>query len=283
MKTVFSENSAVAHLWASQAQENARNSQNNFYFNGLTIYSYGGHFPIARIYNKDNNIVFMTTHTYSNTTAKHICEVRYAINHKTVFNVPVVCICGSYDHKENVVAYLNTIEKLINKQKNARKYDYTREIAGQLRELKGYVSLFKLSFLLTKPEKELLKVTDVKELFEGYNFTELREKRRKAETAKQREAKKKALYSWLGYKLPYKENKIYLRISGENIETSRSASVPIREAEILYKRIKAGKDVKGFKIGYYTVIGINGVLKIGCHEIDREEIERIATLLKWNE
>ena len=83
--------------------------------------------------------------------------------------------------------------------------------------------------------------------------------------------------------MKYKQGKVYLRYNeaGEEIETSMSASAPAREAKILYERIKAGKDVKGFKIGYYTVISSNGKLKIGCHEIEREEIERIAKLMDW--
>lgn len=38
----------VAHLWAHQTQDHARNKLGNFYFDGATIYSYGRHFPIAR-------------------------------------------------------------------------------------------------------------------------------------------------------------------------------------------------------------------------------------------
>jgi len=65
------------------------------------------------------------------------------------------------------------------------------------------------------------------------------------------------------------------------IQTSLGANVPLREAKILYERIKDGKDIKGHKIGYYTVIGLNGTLNIGCHKIERDEMERIATLLNW--
>jgi hypothetical protein len=39
------------------------------------------------------------------------------------------------------------------------------------------------------------------------------------------------------------------------------------EGRLLYKMIKQGKDIKGHKIGYYTVISVNGVLTIGCHKI----------------
>jgi hypothetical protein len=35
----------VAHLWAHQSQDSARNG-GNFYFEGDTLYSYGAHFPL---------------------------------------------------------------------------------------------------------------------------------------------------------------------------------------------------------------------------------------------
>jgi hypothetical protein len=285
MKTVFTDISEVAHLWASQAQTNARNS-GNFYFNGLTIYSYGSHFPIAQIWDKDNHIVFFTAHSYSNTTAKHKGCVKYAINHKKVFTVPAVDLNYKWDqnekHEKNKNYYLNTIEELIKKQKKARKYNYMPEIESLLNEFKEYIDLFKLSSKLLKAEKELLTI-DVNTLFEGCNFTELREKKEKQKTAKQIAENKKWLFNWSGLKLKYKANKVYLRYNSvtDEIETTKSAKVPAREAKILYDRIQAGKDIKGFKIGYYTVISINGVLKIGCHEIERDEINRIAKLMNW--
>ena len=38
----------VAHLWANQVQQEAKNSNRSFYFYGPSIYSYGSHFEIAR-------------------------------------------------------------------------------------------------------------------------------------------------------------------------------------------------------------------------------------------
>lgn len=277
MKTVFTDISHVAHLWASQAQEEATNQSRNFYFKGLTIYSYGSHFPIARIYDKDNHIVFLTTRGYSNTTAKHIGVVGYAINHKKIFHVPNV----EGDHEKNVIHYLDTIEELINKQKRARKIDYRGELIRNLDELRGYVELFNLKKLLSKDEKKLLLITNVDELFGECDFTQLRQKRVKRETAKQLAEAKKRLRKWAGCKLRYKRGKVYLRVNGDKIETSMHADAPIREAHILYDRIKNGEDIKGFKIGYHTVTSMNGVLKIGCHEIERDEIDRIATSLNW--
>lgn len=285
MKTVFTDISEVAHLWASQAQPAARTS-GNFYYNGLTIYSYGHHFPIAQIWDKDNTIVFFTSRGYSNTTAKHKVVVRYAINHKTVFTLPDVELNSKYNeqrHEANKNYYLNSIENLIKKQHKARKYDYTGEIENLLSEFKEYVKLFKLSSKLIKAERELLTI-DIKTLFEGCNFTELRAKKERQKTAKQIKEAKKWLKNWLGGLVaPYKANKVYLRYNkeSEEIETSKGAKVPEREAKILFDRIQQGKDIKGFQIGYYTVISLNGVLKIGCHEIERDEINRFAKLMNW--
>lgn len=83
----------IAHLWAHQTQPAARNQIRNFYFDGDTIYSYGSHFPIARLIKvawqsgrgNDERCVFFTTRGYSVTTAKHISFVRRAIPH----NVPI--------------------------------------------------------------------------------------------------------------------------------------------------------------------------------------------------
>ena len=89
MKTVFPTDE-IAHLWAHQTQDNARNPGGNFYFNGKSIFSYGSHFEIARLSTGPggNPLVLMTPRTYSNTTAKHICDVRQAIRGMEVLTVP---------------------------------------------------------------------------------------------------------------------------------------------------------------------------------------------------
>ena len=52
-KKVFPDLSVIAHYWANQTQDEARNSSNNFYFDGTKIYSYGSHFEIARHFNEN--------------------------------------------------------------------------------------------------------------------------------------------------------------------------------------------------------------------------------------
>jgi hypothetical protein len=65
------------------------------------------------------------------------------------------------------------------------------------------------------------------------------------------------------------------------IETSKGARVPYEAGRKLYTLIKAGRDVVGYDLDGYTVISLNGVLKVGCHEIERTEIERFAKKEGW--
>lgn len=84
----------------------------------------------------------------------------------------------------------------------------------------------------------------------------------------------------------YSSNIHYLRVSkdGTMIETSGKAKVKVRNAKILYDRLKLGHDITGFHIDYYTVIGIeDGHIKIGCHKIPLAEVDYIAKKLNWND
>jgi hypothetical protein len=72
-----------------------------------------------------------------------------------------------------------------------------------------------------------------------------------------------------------------LRLKSDVVETSRRAYVSVKEAKVLWALIKDGRDIKGHKIDGYTVISMNGVLKIGCHEIKREEMERFVEKYNW--
>jgi len=66
-KTVFSDLSQIAHLWANQHQSEARNSSRNLFFNNDTIYSYGHHFPIGKHVknNAGEYATLFTLRTYS--------------------------------------------------------------------------------------------------------------------------------------------------------------------------------------------------------------------------
>lgn len=128
--------SEIAHLWAHQSKPEARNPHGNFYFEGDTIYSYGRHFPIARhIEHNGKKAILFVDHGYSNTTAKHIGEVRGSIPR----NVPVFEVG---DVRDNVkLAYdakLKDVKERAEKLARcnpANKYDY------KVKTTKGKITL----------------------------------------------------------------------------------------------------------------------------------------------
>lgn len=145
----------VARLWAAQAQDEARNKRGSFYFTGLTIYSYGSHFPIATIVTrKKQRAVLFTTSSYSTTTAKHKREARGAAlrGGMPVFTVPD--INGS--HLLNRRHYLSQIKDLSLKAARQTKYSWHyQDLIHTVKEANDYAAFFglKTRFAATSDEE----------------------------------------------------------------------------------------------------------------------------------
>ena len=69
MKKVFS-NTDCVHTFAQRTQNNGRTSNNNIFFEGDSIYSYGYHYELGRFL--DDKTILINDEGYSNSTAKHI-------------------------------------------------------------------------------------------------------------------------------------------------------------------------------------------------------------------
>ena len=54
MKNVFN-NRQLAHVWANQSQDTGRNANGSMFFESDTIYSYGRHYAMARIYKRNES------------------------------------------------------------------------------------------------------------------------------------------------------------------------------------------------------------------------------------
>lgn len=90
------------------------------------------------------------------------------------------------------------------------------------------------------------------------------------------------LVKFYSYETDYiKNDEDFLRLSkeGQKVETSQGVEVAVNEAQLLYKMILSNKDIKGHKIGNYTVISINGTLKVGCHNINIESMHKVGKQL----
>ena len=287
MKKVFANHSEVAHVWAQQTQEEG--SAGSITFSGDTIYSYGW-WEMAKFVTPD--VVLMRDWNYSNSTSKHMGHVRNAIpSHVDVIYV------------DNPASIDESIAQLVNDVKNSyNEFDARRNKDRCFKENRdAFINLKKLCIAMdiNMPDIEHYAI-----VFEPSMVEQVEQyKERKAEIKRVREERKAELerkvdeyrkspevdalrekwrdgdsrrtFEYGGNVYPL-FNYPALRLKNGEVETFFGARVPEREAKILYKMIAAGKDVKGYQIGYYTVISINGSLKIGCHDIPRKEVEQFA-------
>lgn len=297
MKTVFP-NSEVPHIWAKQSQQTGRNSANNVYFNGPKIYSYGSHFCMGNILK--SGIVLLTDRSYSVSTSKHLGWVRYAVNHLE----RVYCPFPDGSLVENLNVWKSRIKTELDFIADPKKRAHTKERAkGTLSSIVANIneylkvtgqSLTKKLPIEDSKRKEFILFFEAAQNEQAAG--DLVKKLAKIEKAKARAAEKLRLENLKKQRenlMKWKRGAniqtwsfsnidgVHLRAKGEDIETSKGARVSLKAGAILYKMIKAGKDVKGYDIEGYTVLGVNGVLKVGCHEIDRKEVERFAKSQNW--
>ena len=293
MKTVVS-SSEVAHLWAHKTQAYARNSgRGSVFFEGDTIYSYGHHFPIARhVTIKGQPAVLFTTRHYSVTTSGHCSMVRSAIPadlpvievENVTDNVNAKFVLDAYQAKINdavLKASRARLHKewLLNEvQRNVGSFDRVAELFGSVRKP-------------VVPSDQW--VTEQQKLAREARAKESAAKKERIEKARKRELEQ--LGKWRSgegygrfYNLPFD----YMRISGDEIETTKGASVPLEHvrkvAPLILSLLAEGKTYQrnghSIHLGNYVIdrLDENGVLWVGCHKFERAELERIGAMVNKN-
>ena len=289
----YSSVATCCHAFANNHSEDGKSSNVFFYKN--KIYSYGYHYVLAEQF---TNFTILNNKGYSNSTAKHINYMINAINgqyHNTMDIIP-----------ELVYNQLISLQKLLNRAK--KPIIYLTQIWEKLNVFfefwsnNGQFLNNEISFCgfdLDKTYKEGKTYFDmIEEFYTNFNhntpsLSELREKaaeqneitrelKEKREKAKFEESLKNFL-NYTSFYVNYRPSsfKEVLRISKDKmyIETSQGAKVSARSAKVLFEMIKANKDIKGHQIDGYTVISINGTLKIGCHDIDMTYVKKIGNKL----
>lgn len=270
MKYVLKDISAIAHAWANKTQESARNSTNNFYFDGDTIYSYGSHFAIAKhmIGTEGVHGVLFTNRSYSNTTSKHVIVTRQACSHL----LKIYCSNPTGTPKENFDQWIRQAEATAAKLTTARKPEmYLSALASIGSEVAFY------SHFVGAPVPEVL--TAVLSIGSGLKYQEYTAKKEQFEAeaaakaaADRKKAFTKALNKWVkgqGHRLYGRGDRDYLRISmdGNHVETSQAVDIPIEYAKKLWKRVVDGTLKEGDKVlRDFTVISVDKKsITIGCH------------------
>ena len=277
MKTVFNSNREVAHVFAQQTQFEGR--ARHLYFYGNKIYSYGIHFLLAEfITNKaGEKAILINDEQYSNSTRKHQKLVVAATRQYRQFFL-------SNSNGEKVLTRLSNYIDLTAKARKPEIYinsaiqifnafkefcQWKNERPQQFAEITGLMEKYFLSDtaseMLGRRKKQII---------------EAQAKRRAAEKSRFQNA----LQRFFNYEtscISGNSGEDFCRLSKDlqRVETTRGVRVDVNDAAKLYRRIKAGKDIHGYRIDYYTVISLNGVLKIGCHNINLSNMHAIGEKL----
>ena len=274
-------NEYVAHNWVYGDKSISIGS--NFSYDGNKLYSYDS--LLAKI-DRNKKIVYVNSEIagYSNSSRKHANHMHRAI--------PSFYEIFEWDFGNNIYEErLDKILKLLDMQSRARRRDYSLEIKKLILNTKKYSEIHPLK---NKDDKKILKEIlsiDIDNIIESSKELikrdkERKEKERKAENKKYQEARQKNLDSFLGQKYDKKDkstvkfdpnyNSVYLKIKGDEIFTSNSIRVPLKESLVLYRRYLDGKNILGLSLNHYSVVkSSKESVTIGCTTISAFELNRV--------
>lgn len=190
-KQVFNSHQEVAHIWASQSQEHGR--ANNIFFEGKIIYSYGKHFPVAKIY-PDNHLCLFTYDDYSVSTNKHKSIIGSAI--PKGYRIIYCLNPDGISHHENKDSYVREIKSLYESWKNARErsWYYFKEQQQIIFDLNDYCRFFEIGKPLENYQNYIISKEKAREKDNYY-----REKREERERVKEEEKQrlKEKILPWI--------------------------------------------------------------------------------------
>lgn len=305
MKQVFSSHSQVCHAFNLQNQ--IRGRAGNIFFESNKIYSYGYHYLLGEFISADT--ILINNKGYSNSTSKHINILQDATrNRHQIFTTNI-----------DLDYVLNTMERLYKSLMKARKpQGYFESILSTYRRFHALVDRlngfyienrsyrgFQFVRLYERDDIQDEKMNRIDELHsKAMNYSDTDLYKKKVERAEQleaikaekereaREARAKELERTKAERIErfynYEANRVsslrfdLLRLSkcGEYVETSQAVRIPKKEAQRYFRLFQKGLDLRGLKIGEFTTLSNSlGLLKIGCHQITHDEVNRIGNLL----
>lgn len=276
----------IGHLWAHQSQSRAR-TQGSISFDGPTFYSYSTPIGYIETNQQGDTAYFITTRRYSVTTSgKHMPAMLRAIpRDANVFHVACVVRDSSQgSHAARLEGYAARIAEVEAKIPRARSHkDYWEsERISLYAEARRYCQFFGLA--------EVFDADTVADIIAKADAARKRDAaRRKREQAKhEKERRQKyaaAAAEWLAggdNDAVYYHPDTFLRVVGEEVQTSKGATVPMSHALRLYNLWTAGQAKIGERVGIYNVSKIDPkCLTIGCHVISTAEITRFASSQGW--
>jgi hypothetical protein len=288
MRTKYSSNSELSHIWANDPDPSIGKSANSMSCQNGKLYSYST--CIAQII---GDTVIYNTASYSVTTSKQQGYMQSATSHyskKIYLDIPRrgldSLVFNQRDFEEIVIKpNANKANDLLVKASRSKKYAtlYSGQAFSIIKNLEKYALFTGLFY--SCPD-----IDDLQELaIKADKEAKALEKIRRAERIKEQE---EALINWRkGEDVRNRFEITALRIKEDQIETTKGARIPLDHAIKFWGLIKSWhekgvsyvKDHHSIHLGNYSVNRFeNGILTVGCHSIPYSEIENIAHQLRLN-
>jgi hypothetical protein len=285
MKNVFQSIPDCIHVYFQFNQAHGR--AGNVFFERDTLYSYGYHFELAKLI---NGALWINTRGYSNSTGRHQRYVRQSINLDKVQNVFYLDF-GSNQNGRSLFEP-ETIARYHLQKVNYCKYATKARGFKDLERLEYHFTQLQIlangaGYVLDQSNFELNVYEALQVLEKRREAQRLINQRREATREAKREAERRYLKAteaerlgaWLRGEVNHTFTtlpKVYLRIKGETVETTKGARVPLSEALRLLAKIRAGAMVDGSNIGGFMVTRVTlDYVQIGCHVIEFETINEL--------
>ena len=286
MKTKYSSNRELIHIWASDSTPDIEKRANSMSCQHDKLYSYST--VISQIIS--NDIVIHNTANYSVTTSKQQGMASYATNHfNTIININIPKMNLSslvLNQRDFEILILEPNQRdasnLLLKASRSKLYkdSYNRDALRIFQSIAKYAALFNLEY--------------VQPNLEGLTESALKRDKEEKQALKEAKARKikeqeEALLNWrMGLDVRNYFEITALRIKDDVIETTKGAKIPLEHAVKFWglinswhqKGITYTKDHHSIHLGNYAVNRFeNDVLTVGCHQIPFNEIESIANQL----
>lgn len=297
-RTVWGNAQECAHRWAANRHYSGR--AGNVFFERATIYSYGGHFPMARHVKRGaSRFILFTTRTYSVSTSGHLSDVQRAIPAGVpVYRVHNVVADLYREHLDNFRKLEADAVELAGKAKRARTHRawFQVESAAKIRHANEYAAAVGLRERLEEVDPGKVAEWAAEALERAAAAKAKESKRAKAEAARLMAEWEQRLSAWRdGGEWPgncpdpsHPLAKVaFLRVRGSRLETSLRAVVPLAAVLPVLEMVRKGEEcdqntirtnpvvVDGFELREIDQSARRVV--IGCHTVTFEEIERVAS------
>jgi hypothetical protein len=296
-KTVFGSHAQTAHVWAQQSEDThyGRSSDGRMFFEGASIFSYRSSWTIARFVTnaRGERAVLFNANNYSISTSKHTGHARHAVRG----DVPIFHVDNperdpdKVQTKERAATALEKAIRTVARSRTNTEWRM-RDAEKIATEANALAQFYGWRWRLPMPQWSPEFLADAKDR------AAKEQAKRAAETKHRNDALqaqiKDTITAWLaGEPVSFPswqyQGPTLLRIKGEDIQTSKGASVPIEHAKRAWPIIKRCHDRATawqsnghtLPVGHFKIerIETDGTVIAGCHRIGFAELHRIAVEL----